>query len=197
MTRPPLLRRLTLRKGREPIRGEGGRLGASDVPLAAPHLFDAKNPTGPSPVENARGSDERARRAQWRGGRSARNVSVTLNPSSRSYSWKRLRPWLSCTSLAVLRSLRNPTEREGEECSGTPRGGRGCQLRSRGPQVRRLPGAPLQLGGNQAVLEAAPEADRWAPEGLAALMQQKFRASAADRSAHAGSRARGARRSRR
>jgi len=127
MTRPPLLRRLTLRKGREPIRGEGGRLGASDVPLAAPHLFDAKNPTGPSPAENARGSDERARRAQWRGGRSARNVSVTLNPSSRSYSWKRLRPSLIQRHFASLRG----TEAQTALAAGSITGVAGGTLRGR------------------------------------------------------------------
>jgi len=36
--------------------------------------------------------------------------------------------------------------------------GGGSGLRSRGPQVRRLPGAPTGLRGTQAFLEAAPEA---------------------------------------
>ena len=43
------------------------------------------------------------------------------------------RPCPSCASLPVVHRPRNPTERQGEGCSGTAGDGGGWQLRSRGP----------------------------------------------------------------
>src|SRR5882724_12692140 len=61
----------------------------------------------------------------------------------------------------ALESAAAPSRVIATGCESLPRGGSASfGLRSRGPQVRLLPGAPFQHAGNQALLEAASETVR-------------------------------------